>query len=376
MLTIATRLISKGSFIPISHRCYGNLQLKFTKHQAIDLRSDTTTQPTDAMFDIMKTASRADDVFAEDKSIHDLERYVADLLGHEEAVFCVSGSMSNQLGLRLLLTQPPHSVICDARSHIYNYECGGMSYHSQASPSPILPRNGHHLTVEDMENNLMTDPLHSPTTRVVSLENTLNGTIMPLDEIERIHQFCQSHDLKMHLDGARLWNASQATGIPLKTYSQYFDTVSVCLSKGVGAPIGSVLVGSSSTMARARHLRKLMGGGWRQAGFLAAAAHHCIQNVVPTMPETHKLARRLASSFEAMGIQITVPCETNMVFIDTSAVGIKIDLLADELFKQNVLIPKSSGYQTRLVLHYQVPSNTVDTIIKVTSELIKKQQTN
>ncbi|EIE85050.1 hypothetical protein G6F46_010410 [Rhizopus delemar] len=376
MLTASNARINKklfSSLFTFKQRFFAST-VRTQQSLVVDLTSDTATQPTDDMFDIMKLASRSDDVFAEDKSTNQLESYVAKLLGHEAALFCVSGSMTNQLGLRVLLTQPPHSVLCDARSHIYNYECGGIAYHSQASALPVLPSNRHHLTVKDIANNLMTDPICSPLTKVVSLENTLNGTIMPLDEIERVRQFCKRNELKMHLDGARLWNASQATGIPLKEYGRHFDTVSICLSKGVGAPIGSILVGSAEHIGRARHIRKLMGGGWRQSGSLAAAAHHCIQTVVPTMSTTHRLTRQLAYALQSMGIQLTLPCETNMIFIDTSQVGFTIDTLAKELAKENILIASDSGHQTRLVLHYQIPKTSIDTFIQITSKLVEQHQ--
>jgi threonine aldolase len=282
--------------------------------------------------------------------------------------------MTNQLGIRLLLTQPPHSVLCDARSHVYNYECGGIAYHSQASVSPVLPKNGHHLTVEDIESNLITDTICSPITKVVTLENTLNGTIMPLSEIKRIRQFTNENGLKLHLDGARLWNASEETGISLSEYGQYFDTISVCLSKGVGAPIGSILAGTKETIYRARHVRKLMGGGWRQAGLLAAAAHHCIDKVVPRMSETHKLTKYLASSLVKMGMELNVPCETNMIFIDTANTGLLIEDFHQAFKKENILITGGPGTQARIVLHYQVTREVVDTMIDIAHKLVEKRK--
>ncbi|KAI9253314.1 pyridoxal phosphate-dependent transferase [Helicostylum pulchrum] len=344
------------------------------QQKVYDLQSDTATEPTDAMFDLMKSASRGDDVFAEDTTINELESYVAKLLGQEAALFCVSGCMTNQLGLRVLLTQPPHSVLCDSRSHVFNYECGGIAYHSQASVSPVIPKNGHHLTVQDVASNLITDTLCSPVTKVVSLENTLNGTIMPLEEIKRIRQFTKEKGLALHLDGARLWNASEASGIPLHEYGSQFDTISVCLSKGVGAPIGSMLAGSKENMQRARQLRKLMGGGWRQAGLLAAAAHHCIETIVPTMSQTHALAKQLATGFESLGMQITTPCETNMVYVDTARTGITVDDLYQALKQKNILIGPSPGTQARIVLHYQITQHVVDTMIQVTTELVEKRK--
>lgn len=272
------------------------------------------------------------------------------------------------------MTQPPHSVLCDARSHVFNYECGGIAYHSQASVSPVVPKNGHHLTVEDITSNLITDTLCSPVTKVVSLENTLNGTIMPLEEIKRIREFTKQHGLKLHLDGARLWNASQETGIPLHEYGQYFDTISVCLSKGVGAPIGSILAGSKENMTRARHLRKLMGGGWRQAGFMAVAAKYGIDHIVPTMKETHKLAKYLADELVSMGIDLQIPCHTSMVFIDTTRAGLEIEKdLIPALAERNIKIG-GMGKKARLVLHHQIDRQGVDSLLEVVRDAIATRQ--
>lgn len=294
------------------------------------------------------------------------------MLGREASLFCVSGCMTNQLGLRTLLTQPPHSVLCDARSHVYNYESGGIAYHSQASVSPVMPKNGVHLTLDDVTANLVVDELHGAVTKVISLENTLDGTIMPLSEIKRIHAFAQQNDMKMHLDGARLWNASQATGIPLDEYAKYFDTISVCLSKGIGAPIGSMIAGSRETIKRARIIRKLMGGGWRQAGPLAVVALHCLDTVIPTIPETHRLTSQLADRLQALGMGLALPVQTNMIFLDTTAVGLSIDQLAEALLKKSIRISPSPGTGTRIVLHYQIDQQVVDTFVQVAEELVQQ----
>ncbi|KAI7869159.1 pyridoxal phosphate-dependent transferase [Spinellus fusiger] len=336
--------------------------------------SDTSTEPTDELFDIMKAASRGDDMYGAEKSVISLEEKVARLLGHEAALFCATGCMTNQLGLRLLLTQPPHSVLCDVRAHVFNYECGGIAYHSQANVTPVVPTNGQYLTAADVEAGIVTDNVCGAPTRVISLENTLNGTIMPLDEMERIHAVARKHNIKLHLDGARLWNASQATGTPMEAYGRLFDTVSVCLSKGVGAPIGSILAGSKESIRRARHLRKLMGGGWRQAGMLAAAAEHCINTVVKTMPETHALASYLAQSLVALGIVLTVPCQTNMVFADLESVGLTVKELSDRLSARNLMLISSPGKHMRVVLHYQITREAVDDFISITKELIDEKK--
>ncbi|KAI7886332.1 hypothetical protein K492DRAFT_187775 [Lichtheimia hyalospora FSU 10163] len=344
-----------------------------TTARVYDITSDTATLPTDEMFEVMKLASRGDDVFQADDDVKSLENYMADLLGHEAALFCVSGTMSNQLGLRTILTQPPHSVLSDARAHIHVHECGGLSYHSQASVTPVMPKNGIYLTAEDVRAAIVTDELCGAPTKVIGLENTLNGMVMPIEEIKRIRQVADEFGLLMHLDGARLWNASAASGVPLKEYGKLFDTVSVCLSKGAGAPIGSILACNKERIRKARHLRKLMGGGWRQAGSLAAAARHCIDTVVPTLPQTHALAARLVKHLQSLGINLVLPCHTNMLFIDVSTVGLTIDTLAAELIKRNIKINATPGATvSRIVLHYQIPAEVIQDFMDVATQVVKE----
>lgn len=322
---------------------------------------------------------------------------MADLLGKEAALFCVSGTMTNQLGLRALLSAPPQSVVCDARAHVHIHECGGLGYHSQAMVIPVMPKNGAHLTAEDVEANINTDELCGAPTKgkadvfisvlmysqtsslltVVSLENTLNGTIMPYEEIKRIRAVVDKYGIKLHLDGARLWNASAATGVSMADYGKLFDTVSVCLSKGAGAPIGSIIAGPKDLIRRTRHLRKLFGGGWRQAGCLARVARHCIDTVVPKLPETHALAARLAQHLQSLGVKLLLPCHTNMLFIDVAPMGIKVDELADALKQKNIKISAFGGSTiSRVVLHYQITEQAIQDFMNAASELAEKAQAN
>lgn len=338
-----------------------------------DMTSDTATIPTDDMFDIMKAATRGDDVYETDDDCKALENHVAQLMGHEAALFCTSGTLSNQLGLRCLLFQPPHSVLCDSRSHVFNYECGGIAYHSQANVVPVVAK-GTYMTAEEVESKINKDFLCGAITRVVSLENTMNGTIMPIEEIRKIHDVARANDLKMHMDGARLWNASQETKTPLSEYGKYFDTISICLSKGAGAPIGSMLTGPKELITRARHIRKLMGGGWRQAGMLAAAARHCIDTVVPTMPETHALARKLGDHLQSVGMKLLLPVQTNMLFIDTKYTGLTIAELADGLKAKNIKIFSNDGTTTRIVFHYQITAAAVDDFMQVVTDLVQMKK--
>ncbi|KAF9939319.1 Threonine aldolase [Modicella reniformis] len=330
-----------------------------------DFRSDTATAPTPDMFAAMMKSSLGDDVFNEDDSIKALERYVATLCGHEAAIYCTSGTMSNQLAHRVHLSNPPQSAMVDIRSHVFNYEAGGISFHSQAAVYPIMPSNGQYLTAEDIASRLVLDvDVHYAPTRSISLENTLNGTIMPIEEMVRIRELSLEHGVKLHLDGARLWHASIATGIPMKEYCSHFDTISLCLSKGIGAPIGSILVGSEDTIKKARHFRLLFGGGWRQAGFLAEAALWCIKTNWPTMEETHRQARWLERAFRQVGCHITNPVDTNMVWIDTSDAGFTVEELMAELAKENIKI-SGSGYAARIVLHYQISNEVISKFVDV-----------
>ncbi|CAO3618471.1 unnamed protein product [Cunninghamella echinulata] len=343
--------------------------------EIFDFRSDTVTRPTDEMFEVMKKATRNDSVFEEDNSVHELERYVAELTGHEAGLFCASGTMTNQLGLRVHLNQPPHSVVCDARLHVHLWEAGGIAFHSRASVSPVICSNGVHVTATEIEGNLIDEDLHTAPTRVVSLENTLSGMVMPLKDIQEVASLARDRGLAMHLDGARLWNAHIASGVPLHEYGKCFDSMSLCLSKGVGAPIGSILVGNRQFIHRARHFRKLFGGGWRQVGGIAACAKYCIETIVPTMADTHELTRYLANQLVELGVDLQNPVHTNMVLIDTSRIGLNIQQdLVPALLKKNIKIG-GNGTKSRIVLHHQINREAVDTLLTVFREVLAQHNT-
>ncbi|KAI8977460.1 pyridoxal phosphate-dependent transferase [Mycotypha africana] len=381
-LLTPSSVVRRAFSTAIARNAYYTSSLVSDKHKLVDpkaklydFRSDTVTAPTDEMFEIMKKASRNDDVFQEDKSVNDLQDYVAELTGHEAGLFCASGTMTNQLALRTHLVNPPHSVVCDHRAHVYLWEAGGIAVHSRASVSPVIASNGVHLTAQEIENNLLGDDIYSAPTRVVSLENTLNGMIFPYNELSEISAMARRRGLAMHLDGARLWNASQETGVSLSEYGKLFDSMSLCLSKGVGAPIGSMVVGSAKFIDRLRHHRKMFGGGWRQAGFMAAAAKHAIDTVVPTMRDTHKLAKYLAEQLVSMGVDLQIPTHTNMVFIDTTRLGLQIEKdLIPALAERNIKMG-GMGHKARLVLHHQIDRAGVDCLLEVVKEaIIAKQQ--
>ncbi|KAF9091821.1 Threonine aldolase [Mortierella sp. GBA35] len=345
-----------------------------------DFRSDTLTQPTDDMFkEIMLRASRGDDVYEEDEAVRSLEHHVAQLAGHEAGLFCASGTMTNQLAFKASLLTPPASILCDRRSHVYRYEAGGLAAHSQTTVYPVqaIANQGHHITIQDLEREFVVDDgdVHMAPTRLISLENTLDGTVMPLKEVQAISRFAKENRVLLHLDGARIWNAAVAAGCELKEYTQEFDSVSLCVSKGIGAPIGSVLVGNKALIKKARHFRKMFGGGWRQAGGLAAAAHWCIDHVWPTMKETHVLAKYLAEGIEreGKGASIYTPVETNMVFLDLAGSGILLRDLSRKLKDKGIRIgnedASNTQTQVRLVLHWQISKQAVDDFIGVVREL-------
>lgn len=325
-----------------------------------DFRSDTITRPTEGMKEAMINAPVGDDVFGDDPTVKQLEKYVAELTQKPAALFCTTGTLTNQLGLTVHLS-PLCEVICDHRAHINTYEVGGIAYHSRAWTKAIIPSDGKHLSADDVEKHLQLshDSYHKPITKLISLENSIGGTILPFENIKQIHQVALKHNLKMHLDGARLWNASVSTGVSIAEYCKFFDTVSLCLSKGLGAPIGSVLVGSSADIEKARHFRKLFGAGWRQAGILAAAGLYAIEKQWKRMEQDHQNAKYLEKSFSELGIENgAYPVETNMVWIDTSKAGINLADLSEFLLQNKygrLAGSRITPYQTRVVTHIQTP---------------------
>jgi len=327
---------------------------------ARDLRSDTMTAPTDEMFEFMKNASVGDDVYGEDAVTNAFQEKIAQLTGKEAAAFCVSGTMTNQLAIRTWLTQPPHSVLCDSRAHIHNYEAGGIAFHSQATTIPVKPKNDHTLTLEDVQESIvLCDDIHFAPTKLVCLENTIRGLVHPLEEMRRIRDFCHKNGVITHCDGARIWEAAAKTGHSIAELCEPFDSVSLCLSKGLGAPIGSVLVGPREFIKKVRWFRKMFGGGIRQCGSIVAAADYCVTYNFPRLAETHRLARHLADRLVQLGVRIAFPVETNHVFIDPSPIGIEIDELCSRALEE--LQIRLSG--ARLIVHIQVSPEAVDELV-------------
>ncbi|OOG75214.1 low specificity L-threonine aldolase [Algoriphagus sp. A40] len=318
----------------------------------IDLRSDTVTRPTPGMKEAMFSAQIGDDVFGEDPTVNALEEKIAQLFGMEAALFCPSGTMTNQIAIRLH-TGPQREVICHQHSHIYLYEGGGIMANSLASVK-LLDGNLGKIDATQIATSINPDDVHAPETALVSLENTMNkggGSIYTLDEIKPIHALCREKGIKLHLDGARLFNALVETGERPSDWGAQFDTISICLSKGLGCPIGSVLLGSKADIKRARKVRKVFGGGMRQAGFLAAAGIYALDHQVDRLKEDHARARALGKMLEALPIVSDVfPVATNIVIARLE--GISPESLMKKLAEHDIKSVKFGADLVRFVTHH------------------------
>ena len=327
----------------------------------IDLRSDTVTRPTAGMLDAMMTAKVGDDVFGEDETVHALETKLAHLLNMEAGLFCPSGTMTNQLAIKCF-TQPMDEVICDQTAHVYRYEGGGIAYHSLASVRLLHGQRGI-LTADMIEEEINEENIHYPHSSLVVLENTVNkggGACYTLDQIEPIHTLCNIKGLKLHLDGARLFNALVATGDEAKHYGQYFDGISICLSKGLGAPVGSVLLGSKETIRKARKLRKVFGGGMRQAGFLAAAGIYALDHHVQRLAQDHQHAKAIAEVLNRVSyVKSVMPVETNIIVFEVAA-GFTAQNITDALSKKGILCNPTGPKTVRFVTHLDVSPEMID----------------
>jgi threonine aldolase len=332
----------------------------------IDLRSDTVTKPTPQMKEYMFNAAIGDDVFEEDPTVVELEKKIARLFGKEAALFCPSGTMTNQIAVRIN-TEPQDEVICDRSCHIYNYEGGGAAYNSMVSLR-LLDGDRGRLNVSDVLENINPDNIHFPKTSLVALENTVNkggGCYYDLNMIQQIHDVAESNNLKMHLDGARIFNALVETGESSLDYGQYFDTISVCFSKGLGAPVGSAILGSGELIKKARRVRKVLGGAMRQVGYLAAAAIYALDNHIARLREDHQRARELAGLFEQKSFV------TNILSVDTNIVIVSIDpdygssRLLEELKSKDILGVSFGRHTLRFVTHLDITDDMLTKLKKV-----------
>jgi threonine aldolase len=323
----------------------------------IDLRSDTVTRPTPGMRAAMQAAEVGDDVLHEDPSVNSLEERVAKLLGKEAALFVPSGTMSNQIAVKAH-TQPGDELLCDVGCHIYNFEAGGPAVLSGVTCHTL---DGDHgiLDVTQLEGKVRPNNEHNVRTRLVCLENTHNrggGRVYPIEKIQAIRDWTRQQGLILHLDGARLWNAVVATGTPLGEWGALFDTVSVCFSKGLGAPVGSALAGPREFIGRARRIRKLFGGGMRQAGILAAAALYALDHHIDRLAEDHKNAQVLASAVrDTPGLRLDPPeVDTNLVWFEVDRDWGTARELAVALRERGVLVHAGGPQTVRACLHLDV----------------------
>lgn len=334
----------------------------------IDLRSDTLTKPTDEMRALMAAAEVGDDVYGEDPTVNELEAHVAALLDMESAVFVASGTQSNLCAI-LAHCQRGDEYLVGQSAHTYRYEAGGAAVLGGIQPQPIEMGADGAMSLADIERYIKPKPNmnHFANSKLLCIENTKDGAILPADYVRDAQALGRANDLSLHLDGARLWNAAVGSGVAPAEIAAGFDTVSVCLSKGLGAPVGSVLVGRSDLIAEARRWRKMLGGGLRQAGILAAAGRHAVDHHVERLAEDHANAARLAEGLGALeGLKVTAQ-NTSMVFIERVVDGAtpaglgESDAFSAALAEQGVVVP--GGASMRLVCHLDVSADDVETVI-------------
>lgn len=335
----------------------------------IDFRSDTVTRPSPAMLDTMMQARVGDDVFGEDPSVNELESLAASIFGMEAALFCPSGTMTNQIAIKCH-TQPGDEVICDADAHIYQYEGGGIAFNSGCSVKLLSGDRGR-INAEQVRQAIQPDDVHRARTSLVCVENTSNrggGSCYEWEALEKIKQVCAEHHLAFHIDGARLFNAMVAKGQSPQQYGALFDSISICLSKSLGCPVGSILLGSKSFIKQARRIRKVLGGGMRQAGFLAAAGIYALTNNIDRLQKDHEHARLIEAALENKPFVASIlPIETNIIIFETK--GITAKELVEKLKQHQILGYAIAPYRVRLVLHLDITEAMVARTIEVLNAL-------
>lgn len=340
----------------------------------IDLRSDTVTRPSEAMRQAMATAEVGDDVFNDDPTVIRLEKMVADLFGREAALFVPSGTMGNQVCLKTI-SQPGDEIICEEGAHIFNYEVAtaaafsGLLFHVLRGVRGVM-------TAAEIRPMIRSDDIHSPRTRIITLENTHNragGTIFPLEEMEAIHLLAEERRLMVHLDGARIWNAHVVSGVPLAEYARLVDTLSVCLSKGLGAPIGSMVIGDQDFILEARRTRKMFGGAMRQVGIIAAAGIYAIEHNIARLTEDHDNAWYLAEAIsEIDGIYVDLDSvQTNIVIMDIAQSGQQVSEVLGAFRQKGLLAVAFGPTKIRCVTHLDVTHDDCVDTIKIFKEVFE-----
>ena len=336
----------------------------------IDFRSDTVTKPSPGMLEAMMKAPVGDDVFGEDTTINELEGMAANMFGMEAAVFCPSGTMTNQIAIKCH-TQPGDEVICDESSHVYQYEGGGIAFNSGASVR-LLTGNLGRISAAQVKSAIQPDDVHRPHSRMVSLENTSNrggGSCYEFDEILHIKSVCQEYGLAFHLDGARLWNALVAKKQTAKQFGEAFDSISICLSKSLGCPVGSLLLGTKPFIKKARRIRKVFGGGMRQAGFIAAAGVYALQNNIERLAEDHHHTQKIAAAISGRQfVKMVLPVETNIIIFELTD-DITAPQLVAKLKEQDILGYAIAPNRVRLVVHLDITPEMVNKTIETFNQL-------
>lgn len=336
----------------------------------IDLRSDTVTKPTPAMLEAMMKAEVGDDVFGEDPTVKRLEEKCAKLLGLDAAVYCPSGTMTNQIGIKVL-TQPYDEVICYKGAHIYKYEGGGLAGNSQVS-TRLVPGDRGRLTLDDVASNINSSDSHYPRTSVVALENTVvreAGSYYTQPQMAAVCDFAHSKGLRTHLDGARLFNGLAESGDKPESVGKLFDTVSICLSKGLGAPVGSVLVCRKEHEEKARRMRKVFGGGMRQSGFLAAAGIHALDNHITRLKEDHARAREIGKAVRGLTyVKSVMPVDTNIIIFELAS-PVTPEKFLQKLSEQSIKALAFSATEIRMVTHLDFNDAMLEKAIDVLRKL-------
>lgn len=339
-----------------------------------DLRSDTVTRPTPDMLQAMFAAQVGDDVYQEDPTINALEQKAAALFRMEAGLFCPSGTMTNQIAIKAH-TEPMTEVICDITAHIYQYEGGGIMFNSGASVALVHGERGK-MTPAQVEAHIRPDNIHYPPTRLVALENTCNkggGSYYTLPEIAAISEVCKRYGIALHLDGARVFNALIASGENPQEYGKYFDSISICLSKGLGAPVGSLLLGRQDFIKKSRRIRKALGGGIRQGGYLAAAGIYALDHHVERLAEDHAKAKQMETVLnEADYVEFVLPVQTNIVIFKLNDRYKDTDFVAT-LAENNIRASSFGPQMVRFVTHLDVSDEMLQHVLQVLHTLNKKQ---
>jgi threonine aldolase len=336
----------------------------------IEYRSDTFTKPTPGMLQTMFQTEVGDDVFNEDPTVNALQSMLAQKFGMEAGLFCPSGTMTNQIAIKCH-TQPAGEVICDKMSHVYIYEGGGIAFNSGCQVKPLEGDRGR-IKAEQVTEAINPNDIHKAKTQLVSLENTANrggGSCYNFADIQDIKEVCLENNLKLHLDGARLFNAIVAKDENPKDYGNIFDSISICLSKGLGAPVGSVLLGTNDFIQKARRVRKVFGGGMRQAGYLAAAGIYALENNIDRLTLDHRHAKEIEQALLKKEFTGEImPVETNILIFEVKG-NYTAKTLTEEFKKQDILVSAISPTQIRMVLHLNVSKEMVEKTIKVIKEI-------